>query len=355
MLATHRDRLLRALFWVVVTAGCGASVAPPGSGDDLTSPTVTAVTPSDGASAVAPGASVSVTFSEAVEAASVNTSSFTLSQSTQLQPVPGTISVAGNTATLTPGGDLLAGTMYTARVNVGVRDLAGNAMSTARTWSFTTALAPLNAPALGAHLLAYKAEGTSTGPVNVPPLNTQTGGSTIVVCVGRGVITDHVPPTDNKGNTYVQLGTARSYTRFPLSGTACYAATNATGGSGHVVSVANSPIHITSETTITIVEIRNGSVVQDVKWNEDLTPPNTSLPVTTTAPAMLLSVWWGDGDVAMQSVTTPSGGFTLIDQLLPPGLIVQASVAVRAVTTPGAYTATWNSLEGAQLWQIAIQ
>jgi hypothetical protein len=119
--------------------------------------------------------------------------------------------------------------------------------------------------------------------------------------------------------------------------------------------VANSPVNITSETTVTIVEIRNSSTVRDFKWNEDLTPPNTSLPVATTAPALLVSVWWGDGDVATQSVATPGNGFTLIDQLLPPGLIVQASVAVRAVTAPGSYTATWTSIEGAQLWQIAVQ
>jgi len=110
-------------------------------GGDTTAPTVAAVSPADGAGGQGVTANVTATFSEAMDPATVNTSTFTLSEGTGTAPVSGavTLDVAGTTATLDPAASLKAGTVYTARVT-GAKDLAGNTVAT-RTWTFTTAQA----------------------------------------------------------------------------------------------------------------------------------------------------------------------------------------------------------------------
>ncbi|MGI8693480.1 MAG: DUF4082 domain-containing protein [Geodermatophilaceae bacterium] len=100
-------------------------------GADRTPPTITGTVPAAGATGVFTDSQVSVSFSEAVDPATVQ---LTLNPS-----VPGTTTVAsdGRTATLTPTAPLAATTSYTATANAS--DLAGNPMTAPTTWSFTTA------------------------------------------------------------------------------------------------------------------------------------------------------------------------------------------------------------------------
>ena len=70
------------------------------SGPDTTAPTVTTRSPADGATGVATSATVSATFSEAVQAASVTESTFTLVHGDTT--VPAAVSTSGSTVTLTP-------------------------------------------------------------------------------------------------------------------------------------------------------------------------------------------------------------------------------------------------------------
>jgi hypothetical protein len=104
---------------------------------------VTAITPASGATQVAAGATVTATFSEALDPATINTSTFDLRDSTgTLVPASVAYNASTNVATLTPSTTLLAATTYTATVHGGasdprVKDLAGNALAVNRTWSFT--------------------------------------------------------------------------------------------------------------------------------------------------------------------------------------------------------------------------
>ena len=213
-------------------------------------------------------------------------------------------------------------------------------------------------PALGAHALAAYPLGRSTNLVIfTPALNTQPSGSTVLVCLGRGNKAAFANvPTDNKDNPPCrQLGATHSYALWAESGTALYAFPLVAGGSGHVISAGTS---FQDEVTLTVVEIKDGGVVQDYKWNEVLKGnPLTSLPVTATGPATLVAYWWGDGDVGFTHAATPADGFTVIESFLPPGALVQAAVATKEVTTAGTYHVTWDSAgnEGAQLWLVAIQ
>ncbi len=106
---------------------------------DVTKPTVQSVTPASGATSVATGSKISATFSEAMKATTISTSSFTLARGTT--PVGGSVALSGNTATFTPTSALAASTVYTATVNTTVADAAGNTLAANYSWSFTTAAA----------------------------------------------------------------------------------------------------------------------------------------------------------------------------------------------------------------------
>lgn len=181
-------------------------------------------------------------------------------------------------------------------------------------------------------------------------------GSTLLACVGRGVVSTHRAPTDNMANTFVQLGATHVYTLWTSSGTALYACEQSRGGSGHVVTVAKP--QATDETTLSVVEIASGGVVRDVQWREVLAgQPLTSPSVTTTGPALIVAWWWGDAGVQSDKTAVPDSGFTVVDSILQQGALVQCAAAVRQVSAAGAYQVTWTStpLQGAQLWIAAIQ
>lgn len=124
---------------LISACGGGTSNGASGPAADTTPPTVAATSPSGSASAVAAGAIVSVTFSEAMDATTLTTASFTL-QATGVA-VAGSVSANGSVASFTPSAALAAGTVYSAAISTAIKDTAGNALAAAQTWSFTTAQA----------------------------------------------------------------------------------------------------------------------------------------------------------------------------------------------------------------------
>jgi hypothetical protein len=126
------------------TGGAGGTTAPPSG--DTTPPTVAATTPAAGATAVASSSNVTGTFSEAMNGASISSSTFTLTAAGTTTPVPAGVTYTGGVATLNPDSDLAPSTQYTATIKggaSGVKDLAGNALAADKTWTFTTAAAPV--------------------------------------------------------------------------------------------------------------------------------------------------------------------------------------------------------------------
>jgi LmbE family N-acetylglucosaminyl deacetylase len=109
------------------------------SGADTTPPVVASVTPANNATNVSLGTSVSATFSEAIAPASVTGTTFALRNGGTT--VTATVSASGSTATLQPSAALQAGVTYTAALlsgTNGIKDLAGNALASDFSWSFTT-------------------------------------------------------------------------------------------------------------------------------------------------------------------------------------------------------------------------
>lgn len=127
-------------YWVDVVFATSISTGP-----DTTPPTVTAQSPTPNATGVATGGTVTATFSEAMDATTINTSTLELRDSVNAL-VSATVSYNGTnrTATLTPSNLLATSAVYTVTVKGGaadprVKDVAGNALAANVTWSFTTA------------------------------------------------------------------------------------------------------------------------------------------------------------------------------------------------------------------------
>jgi hypothetical protein len=130
-----RFLLRTALLACIALLACNDS-SPTDEGDSIR-PVVTSVTPLASAEDVAIGTTISVTFSETVDPATVTAATFTVEGPDG--PIAGTVTVAGRVATFTPAAPLTElGSGYTATVTAS--DLAGNAIVAAYAWQFTTEL-----------------------------------------------------------------------------------------------------------------------------------------------------------------------------------------------------------------------
>src|SRR4029079_10755092 len=132
-----------------VTAGAhdlaGNSLATPLSSTfttaDASAPGVASTLPVNGAVGVGVNSTVTVTFTEAMNPSTINSSTITLRVTASSAPVAVTVNytAATNTATFTPSASLSGSTGYTLAVTTGAHDLAGNALASPFTASFTTA------------------------------------------------------------------------------------------------------------------------------------------------------------------------------------------------------------------------
>ena len=137
---------------------------------DVIAPTVLSAVPANSATGVAVSSKPAVTFSEAMMASSITTTTFTLKQGTTA--VAGTVTYSGTAATFTPTVALAAGLVYTGTITTGAKDAASNAIAANFTWSFTTAPTVVvdvtpptvlsNVPATGAASVATNSTVTAT-------------------------------------------------------------------------------------------------------------------------------------------------------------------------------------------------
>ena len=101
-------------------------------------PAVVSNLPLDGATSVPVNGALSVTFSEAMDPATLTTTSFELTSGTPAVAVPGTVTYANSKAEFMPSAHLAAGTLYTATITVGAASIIGMPLAASHTWSFTT-------------------------------------------------------------------------------------------------------------------------------------------------------------------------------------------------------------------------
>ncbi len=120
------NNLLNAFVWSFTTE------VPP----DVTPPTVVSTAPANNGLGIHIGSNITATFSEAMNATSITTATFTLTKG--VTPVAGVVTYAGGTATFNPNTDLDSSTVYTATITTGAEDVAGNNLAANFVWTFTT-------------------------------------------------------------------------------------------------------------------------------------------------------------------------------------------------------------------------
>lgn len=145
--------------------------------DGGTTPTVLANTPGTGATGVPLDASVSATFSEAMDPATLTKSTFTLTSGPAAVPIQGTVVYGDSTAVFWPGAHLASNSSFTATITTGAQSASGVGLAAARIWSFTTGDAdgiPVNLRTAGSYVILAKGgisgtNATVTGDLGVSP------------------------------------------------------------------------------------------------------------------------------------------------------------------------------------------
>ena len=169
---------ISAFLLAAFVAGCGDPDVAGGPGSPLTAPTVVSVTPTNGLTLLCPNiAVISATFSKQMNPATINTSTFTLTNNTTGAIVPGTIvslDSTGLVATLLPpAASLTPNTPFTATVTTGAADTFGNHLATNSVATFTTSAPCLVPPPAGLQsscgfgILAATPVVSNVGPTSV--------------------------------------------------------------------------------------------------------------------------------------------------------------------------------------------
>ncbi len=115
-----------------------------GAINDIVAPDVNSTNPESNATGVPINQNITAIFSEAIDPATVNTTSFSLTDG--ITPVVGAVTYSGTTAVFNPTTTLNSDTNYTATITTAIHDLAGNAMLVNKVWMFTTGTAVANGP-----------------------------------------------------------------------------------------------------------------------------------------------------------------------------------------------------------------
>lgn len=212
----------------MLMAGCGSdgdNSAGGGGSSDTTAPTASSTIPVTATTGVAINRNITATFSEAMDAATITTATFTVTQGATA--VPGVVTYAGTVATLNPTNDLAANTLVTATITTGAKDLAGNALAANKTWSFTTGAtaaagpAPVTLGTAGNFVILAKSgvdtvpTSAVTGDIGVSPIDsTAITGFSLVLdgtgtfstssqVIGNAYAADYTSPTPSNLTTAV--------------------------------------------------------------------------------------------------------------------------------------------------------
>jgi predicted small lipoprotein YifL len=113
--------LVLSMITVVLSACGGKGPLPP---SDTTSPSISSISPTNGAQNVSVNSSITITFSEAMDASTINEKTITLSMGTG--NVPGSVACSETTAVFKPVSSLSPETIYTVTVVGGITAGAGN-------------------------------------------------------------------------------------------------------------------------------------------------------------------------------------------------------------------------------------
>lgn len=176
-------------------------------------------------------------------------------------------------------------------------------------------------------------------------INTTASGSSFVIFIMDDAATSRAA-SDNKGNTYSQVGTTlTNFLGFGVQASE-YLCTNCTGGTGHT---ATATLSNTANAEVYLIEITGGATSSLVDalssgfWNDDSATPFTSNNVVTSnANDLLLAFTLTNGSSAGPEVLTWGNSFT---QVVSDGntLHFTSGIAKRVVSSTGTYNSSYTS------------
>ncbi|MBI2823285.1 MAG: DUF4082 domain-containing protein [Planctomycetia bacterium] len=233
---------------------------------DTTAPTVTGFSPAGGATSVAVNTAITVTFSEALSAASVTTSTVRLLDGSTQVAATVAYNAANNTVTVTPTAALANSKAYTISVlggASGVKDAAGNALAQTATSTFTT----------------VAATPPDTTPPTVTGFSPASGATNVAINTAVTVTFSEALSAASVTTSTVRLLDGATQ----VAASASYNATNKTVTITPTAALANSKVY-------TISVVGGSAGVKDAAGNA-LAQTATSTFTTVAAPVTTSSLW----------------------------------------------------------------
>jgi len=296
------------------------------SGEACVPPTALSGAPASGAVGVCSATVVTAVFNEAMNPATINTTTFTLTAGTPPVAVAGVVTFAGSTASFTPTSALALNTAYTATITTGAQDINGDALANNLIWSFTTAAAACAAPTVISAAPAIGATGTCENTAVISTfsvaMNPATINSTTFTVTAPGT-----PPVAVAGTvSYDAASAAATFTpTSPLALNTLYTATITTGAQ----------------------DIAGDPLASDYAWTftTSTTACNASVPLGT---ACMFGILAATPAVANSGPTAVTGDIGIFPAAaitgFPPGTMTGAEFAGDAVaqTAQGDLTTAYN-------------
>ncbi len=300
-----------------------------------TLPTVISVVPANGGTGVPINQALSAAFSEAMNPATINTATFTLTG-------PGGVGVtgavtyvaAGSVATFTPAANLASSTVYTATITTGTTDLAGDALANNFIWTFTTAAAPDTTPPTV----------TSTIPVN--------GATNVPFNQAIGItFSEAMNPATISSTTFNLAGPGGT----AIAGLVTYATIGNAATFTPTVDLAPSTV-FTATVTTGATDLAGNALVSNYVWAfttgaaPDTTPPTvvSTIPLNGALGVPINQAVSATFSEAMNPLTITSATFQLA---APGGALIAATIAYDPTnfivtltpSTPLAYNTTYTA------------
>lgn len=300
-----------ALLLVAFAAGCASNGQEiPVTPYDSVAPTVSFTAPVNGQTAVPYDRKVSAAFSEAMDVSTINQATFTVT-GPGLTAVPGTVAGTGATATFTPTAAFSSGTLYTATITTGAKDLAGNALAANYGWNFTTGAAadtvnptvsftaPLNLQtAVPVNRILHVAFSEVMDPSTITATNfTLTG-----------------PGTTPVSGTIAPFGTSATFTpASPLANSTLYTATIKTGvkdlagnalASNYVFTFTTGAVADTTRPTVKVTSPTDTAVAVPINRKVTVGFSEVMDPLSITTASFLLT---GPGVTPVTGIVAPVG------------------------------------------------
>ena len=349
--------------------GNGGNSGPP----DTTAPTVAQMSPSEDAAGVGTNSKLTVTFSEAMTPAAINSANFRLTNG--VDAVPGTVTydAANHIAVFQSTSSLAPDTRYTATMVTGIKDVAGNPLANDFAWCFVTGPdADTSAPGVATTVPASAASGvavnrsvvatfsadmdsasisaanfTLTGPGAAVVAGTVSYGRRTAVFVPSGALAANATYT-------ASIGTGvRSLTGVPLAARVSWSfVTGAAGDATAPVVAAASPASAATGVAI--------SQTVSVTFSEPMNPltMTTANLVVTTPGAAGAAANRVTGTVSFD-VATNTATFVRINHLTTPVAFhvtpvsnLEPNTTYTATLGTGAKDLAGNALAASRVWSF---